>query len=326
MIMTELLSLPFGSDASGGRPFLRKVFFGDAYHGYALGTTNTAAVVVKTDDGGVTWDSVYQTKLPLYGIYFRSAAEGWIVGGTGTILSTSDGGVTWNVRKSGTEEDLYAVTGDASGTIFVVGKQTTVLKSTDGGANWVKCSPPTTGDLVDVLSLPSGALLVLGSNQLLKSVDSGASWVKHGPYEWTHLYALAFVDDEAGFLTAGPVLRTTDGGNTLTLLSVPIDGPGARVYVAGPKILYLLANTVEEGGVVVIPGQKLPSHSTILKSKDMGSKWEPVFQIDDKKTHRASLLDLFFIGEHGWAVGEEGTVVFTKDGGKTWEESRVVVR
>ncbi len=314
-----------GAD-SPSAPFLRTVFFADIYHGYALGTTPDAAVVVRTNDGGVTWERVLRENLPIYGIYFRSSSEGWIVGSSGTIFSTADGGATWTKRSGETQEDLFSVTGDAAGTIFIVGKAATMLRSTDGGVTWTRCTIPATGDLLGISSVHSGTLFVLGRNELLKSEDSGVTWVKHGPYQWQHLSAFAFVDDDVGFVGTGPVLQTINGGRTLSPLSVPVDYPGLLVRVVDPSTLYLLASKADEGGVVLTPGQKVPSHSTIFKSTNMGAKWEPIFEIDDKNSHSASLLDLFFIGDHGWAVGEQGTVVFTKDAGKTWQKTRVLVK
>jgi photosystem II stability/assembly factor-like uncharacterized protein len=61
-----------------------------------------------------------------------------------------------------------------------------------------------------------------------------------------------------------------------------------------------------------------------MKSTNMGKEWQPVFQLNDEQTHKAWLEDLFFVGNHGWAVGAEGTVVRTTDGGKTWQESCVL--
>ena len=102
---------------------LHRVFFADIRTGYALGTSAEAATILKTTDGGVSWKAVYQTKIPLFGVQFRSPEQGWVVGGAGTILSTSDGGKTWKVAPSGTKDDLLAVTSDRSGEIFAVGKK-----------------------------------------------------------------------------------------------------------------------------------------------------------------------------------------------------------
>lgn len=314
-------SLLRGDIPSG--PDLHRVFFADIRNGYALGTTSNTAIIFKTGDGGLSWQSVYKTKLPLYGMYFRSSGEGWVVGGAGTILCTSNGGKTWSTLASGTDEDLVAVTADSSGAIFVVGKRATVLKSTDSGETWIKRSVPAAVDLTNVASLPSGMLIVLGRDRLLTSWDSGASWTTHGPYKWDTLSGLAFANEKMGFLSSGLLFRTTDGGNTLTWLSVSRTRRVSQVRVTDAGT-YLILGSAESGSTVHVPGERLPSQSTILKSTNMGKQWQPVFHLNDEQTHRAWLEDLFFIGEYGWAVGAEGTVIRTLDGGKRWQRSRVM--
>jgi photosystem II stability/assembly factor-like uncharacterized protein len=302
-------------------PDLHRVFFADTHSGYAIGTTTDKAVVFKSEDGGANWNGVYQTKLPLYGLYFRSADEGWVVGGSGTILYTSNGGKTWNGAKSGTDADLLAITADSSGSVFVVGTRGTVLKSATGEA-WRKCAIHATVDLTNVASLPSGLLLVLGRDRLFTSSDAGTTWITHGPYKWDTFSGLAFANEKLGFLISGQLFRTTDGGNTLSWLSVSPSEHVNQVRITDAST-YLLVGSAESGSTVHVPGEKLPSHSSILKGTTTGKAWEPVFQLNDKESHSAWLEDLFFIGEHGWAVGAEGTVVHTADGGKTWEPSRV---
>lgn len=204
-----------GRDTSSG-PDLHTVFFADIQSGYSIGDTSDAAIILKTQDGGTSWKSVYQTKLALYGIYFRNANAGWVVGASGIILHTSNGGRSWNAEKGGTDEDLLAVTADSSGAIFIVGKRATVLKSLDNGETWRRCIVPAEVDLTNVMSLPSGELFVLGRDRLFTSTDSGSSWVTHGPYKWDTLSNLAFANEKVGLLSSGQVLRTTDGGSTLS--------------------------------------------------------------------------------------------------------------
>lgn len=303
-------------------PSLSKVFFADVHTGYAIGTTSDTSIVFKTSDGGITWLGVYEAKLPLYGIYFRAPDQGWIVGGAGAILSTSNAGRTWEKLSSGADQDLLDITADSAGAMFVVGNRATLLTSPDGGHSWTRLSVPTTVDLTGVASLPSGMLLVLGRDRLLTSLDSGATWTTHGPYKWDTLSRLAFVDDSLGFLTSGLLFRTTDGGNTLTFLPLSETehvGP-VRVTESGT---YVVLGSAETGGTVHIPGEALPSHSAILKTTDNGRTWDSVYELKDERTHKAFLTDLFFIGEHGWAVGAEGTVVFTEDAGKHWQQGHV---
>jgi photosystem II stability/assembly factor-like uncharacterized protein len=308
--------------ASSIPPDLYRVFFVDAHRGYALGRSSDSALVFHTTNGGVTWTKQYRAEENLYGIYFRNSAEGWIVGGKGTLLRTSDGGENWLKSENLTDHDLLAVTSDVLGEIIIVGKGGTVLKSRDNGKNWLTCSIPTTSDLVNLASLPSGLLLVLARNGLFASSDFGVTWKYHGPYKWTTLFAFSFLDSKDGFLSAGPLLRTTNGGETISPVSLPTRQPVTQILITGPSTVFVLASSAESGSVVQVPGENLPSSSIILESDDKGRTWSQVFRIEDKSSHRAFLADMFFLGRYGWAVGANGSVITTEDGGGQWQEIR----
>jgi len=61
----------------------------------------------------IAHDWQWQNPLPtgnfLSGIAFAGDSDGWIVGGSGTILHTSDGGASWAHQASGTASPLYEV-------------------------------------------------------------------------------------------------------------------------------------------------------------------------------------------------------------------------
>ena len=54
----------------------------------------------------------------------------------------------------------------------------------------------------------------------------------------------------------------------------------------------------------------------IYLSKDRGATWEPVEVPGNGSTMRAIM---FSDGQNGWAVGNDGLLIRTKDGGTTWE-------
>ena len=303
-------------------PDFHKVFFADSRAGYALGTTNDAAVVFKTTDGGTTWQNVYQTSVPLNGLYFLKADTGFVIGGSGTILYTSDAGKSWTLLKGGMDEDWSAITSDSRGTLFIVGKHAAVIKSLDNGKNWISCHLPGSVDLTNVASLPSGMLFVLGRDRLFTSSDSGVTWSTHGPYKWDALFGLAFASEKAGFLASGLLFQTDNGGDTLKF--IPISQSEHVTQVTTMKIgTYVVAGSARSGNTVHIPGEKLPSSSMILLTKDMGKTWRVMVRLNANRSHSAWLEDLFFLGDNGWAVGAEGTVIITQDGGRHWRHLRV---
>ena len=320
------LACSFVGDDKSRSLDLTSVVFADAHNGYAIGSGTDGATILKTSNGGISWTMSYQSPhIILFGLSFRSSQEGWAVGSNGRIIATLDGGLTWNILQSGTTEDLFAIVARLpSGPLFAVGKHGTLLSSVDDGKVWAKHVLPTTVDLTKVALLPSDMLLVLGKDRLLTSRDYGAGWTTHGPYRWDTLFAVSFVSEHEGFLSAGPLLHTSDGGITLQQVVLPTNKRVIQICTAGPQTLFAVSGSLSTGSVVHIRGERLPSESTILKSADSGKTWEPVFQLSDAETSRAYLTDIFFLdGKIGWAVGYSGTLVSTVDAGKTWREQRV---
>ena len=60
--------------------------------GYAVGF-NAVGTVLRTDDGGVTWQpQVSNAQFRLNGVHFVDAQRGWAVGASGVIIHTGTGG------------------------------------------------------------------------------------------------------------------------------------------------------------------------------------------------------------------------------------------
>lgn len=93
------------------------VFFIDKDHGWVAGgydvpyMDRSRAVVLRTSDGGTTWQSVDDLVIPrIKKIHFDDASNGWAIGETGNLFPTgiyftSDGGITWSSQSSGEMSD-----------------------------------------------------------------------------------------------------------------------------------------------------------------------------------------------------------------------------
>jgi serine/threonine protein kinase len=55
----------------------------------------SAGVVLKTKDGGRSWDKVFERPEYLLHLHFASAQRGWLTGFNGKFWQTEDGGTTW---------------------------------------------------------------------------------------------------------------------------------------------------------------------------------------------------------------------------------------
>ena len=61
-----------------------------------------AGTILKTNDGGASWDSKTSgIKSELTDVSFINANIGWIIGANGIILKTTNGGTTWTPQTSG---------------------------------------------------------------------------------------------------------------------------------------------------------------------------------------------------------------------------------
>ena len=62
--------------------------------GYAVGFNGSVGIALRTDDGGLTWQSqATNTQFRLKDVFFVDDRAGWAVGRNGTILHTSTGGL-----------------------------------------------------------------------------------------------------------------------------------------------------------------------------------------------------------------------------------------
>jgi photosystem II stability/assembly factor-like uncharacterized protein len=323
-------------------PSFDKVFFADSMHGYALGLSNSAHVVLKSSDGGASWKIVYesenivrrygsysyQTTTILNGLYFRTIDQGWVIGGDGTLIATDDGGLSWKRVESGTTEDLMAISSGPAGNLLVVGKQGTLLISDVQNETWVHCPVPTSANLTAVAVLPSGLVLVLGRDRLFSSTQLCGNWTTHGPYSETDLFGMAFADEMTGYLRSNLLFVTNDGGAGISWVRLPADPQHQlyvrKVYVTTAGTVFVVRGYADTGSTVNIIGDPLPSNSTVFRKKSGRELFEPILQIQDSQTGSAFLEDIFFLDDqHGWAVGDGGTVFITTNGGDDWQRIRV---
>ena len=80
--------------------------------------------IVKTFDGGVTWN--YSAGIEkIRSLSFINSTTGWAVGNEGKIVKTTDGGKHWQTQDSGTTYDLWTVSFADSSTGWAGGQDLT---------------------------------------------------------------------------------------------------------------------------------------------------------------------------------------------------------
>ena len=93
-------------------------------------------VVGRTDDAGMTWDTV-NTGVPVTrDIFFVDSLEGWFCGYFGKIYHSSDGGEVWNQQPSPISGNFHGIFFMNADTGWICGDNGALLRTVDGGGIW----------------------------------------------------------------------------------------------------------------------------------------------------------------------------------------------
>ncbi len=209
--------------------------------------------------------------------------------------------------------DVYFLTENKG---WIAGSGGTLLTTVDGGQSWKKAKIPTEDNLREVYfkDEKNGWLLcerniyslgTLAPSYLLKTSDGGANWehIEFGGEKRERIAKIFFGENGSGAAIG-------EGGAYFALQS------DKKTWKKLPSpIRYLMLDgifTDDSHGAMVGAG------GTILFTEDAGLSWNKSSVSGDSKT---KLNSVFFINQKtGWAVGTEGKVFQTFNGGKVWRE------
>jgi len=112
------------------------VYFSDENTG--LYSTN-AARIVRTTDGGNTWNLVYSLSGggAVWGLSFPSPLVGYGCTSVGTVLRTINGGLNWTEQATPLTENLYEICFPSVNTGYIASWSGKILKTTNGGATYI---------------------------------------------------------------------------------------------------------------------------------------------------------------------------------------------
>lgn len=264
--------------------------------------------ILCSPDSGRSWlkeqSGVYS---PLNAISFaRNGKVGWVAGAGGTIIATSDGGESWRTQVSGNSTKLFDVHFDSAGnTGWAVGGLGTILSTTDGGDHWSVRRVAPYKDLNSVFFTTANETgwAVGDEGTILVTHNGGVSWQIQQSGTRAALNDLYFEEDgEHGWVAAqnGTVLATNDGGRSWTTQVVDKDRQLHSVTFA-PGGLH--GWTVGDAVYVTTNGGRSWSVNYLVKHLLRGLWFDPLHRL-------------------GWAVGDEGTIIHTADGGRVWVKQR----
>ena len=273
--------------------------------GYISGeslTYNGNGIVLKTTDGGNTWNSVWTgNNEGCEGSCFVDVNTGFIAGwpklsnGWSGFGKTTDGGVTWTSPSVAT--DVYYF----NDVVFKDANNGILLGSTNTNARvWVTSNAGTTWSIATGLAgVPYHGCHVSGNTYFLadnaghiqKSVNNGLTWTTVFSQPGALLTGIKFFNNAIGMATGdnGVIVKTYDGGVTWALQLIGNDiwhdagwETQEHLYICGtPEI--------------------------VSESSDGGTTWGNGFPASG---HQAALYEcIFTAGGWGYICGSQGTLL-----------------
>ena len=244
---------------------------------------------IRTTDGGSTWTSFILTAQDLQSVAFKDPSIGLIVGDNGTIFRTSDGGASWAPVGSGTSSNLAAVGFGAGQLAYAAGRDGVILRSNDSGASWTLVE---TGDnrYRDLFAVGTKAWIVGNDGVYKSSIDGGVTWSEQILAGGSDLKGVFFLDELEGWA----------GGQNSTLIYTSNGGAtwnprSTNINVGIDAVQFV--NSSE--------GWAVGNLGTIYLSLDGGLSW-----LAEPSGTSNELNNLYFLGSAlGWAVGDLGTIL-----------------
>ncbi len=217
-----------------------------------------------------------------------------------SLFSSIDAQDLWVTQSPSAQ--LNAVHFPTKDTGYAVGEKGMLLKTTDAGAHW---NPLPTGTAVtfNAVYFTSAAKgFAVGAGGIItETTDGGATWNAGLKATLNTLCGITFTDSLTGYAVGADstILKTIDGGANWVKKPSPAAGTFYSVRFTAPG----------KGCIVGSAG-------VILKTAD-GEKWEK--QGGGANFTTSNLLSLHFADTAvGYAVGANGTVLKTVNGGTVW--------
>ena len=278
--------------------------------------------ILFTDDKGESWQ---QANVPisvmLTAVSFVDSWNGWAVGHSGVILHTADAGENWQVQFDGDQANKMIITqseqllakmqaelevlpeDEQEDLVYEIEEAEFALEDARFDAE-VGASKP----LLDVLFSSKDEGFVVGAyGYIFKTNDGGKTWANYGSRvdnpDRFHLNAISHIGDGTLLAVgeAGVIFRSTDSGETWEGVESPYNGSFFGVTGTGDK------------DVALVFGLR----GNLFRTEDAGDTWSSIDAGTESTLMSADSNGKGFMS----IVGNSGTVLFSRDKGRTFSES-----
>jgi photosystem II stability/assembly factor-like uncharacterized protein len=170
---------------------------------------------------------------------------------------------------------------------------------------WQQLNSGTNGFFRDLDFISESVGWVVGhSGIILKTTNGGTNWIQQNSNTSSDLYTVYFLDDQNGWVGGfdGILLKTTNGGDNWVVDQLTTDNISGLTFL-------------DQNIGLAVTGKLVPYYySYILKTTNGGASWQQKYE---SFYGYDAYLDLFNIGNYGWAVGT-GIISRTTNAGENW--------
>jgi len=303
----------------------------------------------KQSDADGTWVQYdLNTGETLYDVDFDGLdpKHGFIVGAHGLFYESKDGGKRWfsrsfqNLKTSSGESNYRLQTVSVLGNeVWIIGKPALLLHSKDAGKSWKKVplSKKLPGEPKVITALGDGqAELATSSGAVYLTENDGKNWsskVRETVDATLNRVSSSGVNGASYFTGSVKSIKRDSAGNYIAVAQrgnfyltfqpgqprwIPHNRISARrIQAMGFRDA---ADQESDVGVWMTLNGGLLSTCGSEAFMEMGTETKDLFADTKIKTGGIGIIDLQYrTPNEAWAVGGEGVIYNSKDGGKTWD-------
>lgn len=287
---------------------VNSVCFIDDKNGFATGNGN----ILKTTDGGLTWDSDSISDLPLNSICFVDSKIGYAVGGKSScggtgctvpgsiVYKTNDSGENWiklDIPYEWSELNSVSFVDENTGFATGLGLH---IKTLDGGETWDQFEFEYQGSMKKVSFINSQTGICAGLfGNIFKTSNQGDSWIKSDNESDGHIYDFCFVDENTGYAGGQKeIVKTIDGGETWNILPY------------SPTEIYFIHFANQDNGIAIGKGHYTGGDfgtwtKALYRTNDGGKTWD----VEDNIEFGYAVS--FYNNNNGYAIMPDKTFKIT---------------